>query len=320
MSLERDTFFVDNGAGWRLPIQRFRFPEALDPSRRPVVFVPGFAMNSFILGHHPRGDSIAAHLARQGFEVWTCDMRSYGLSESIGGNRDFGLTQVGVEDVGAVIEGILARTEVLADGVDAIGCSLGATYVFIHHCWAQNSQIRRIINLGGPLRWTAVHGLFRALASTPKLWRLARMRGTRRIAKVGLPLAAKIPGFLHLYLHPAICDLSEPSTLVQTVEDPIPRVNEEVARWVKLGDLIDAGRNLTEDMRACTLPLMTVVANADGIVPEATTCSAHNVVASTDRRLIYAGDEHTPMAHADLFMSDPAPARVFEPLADWLRG
>ncbi|MCA9545545.1 MAG: hypothetical protein KC613_14170, partial [Myxococcales bacterium] len=124
---------------------------------------------------------------------------------------------------------------------------------------------------------------------------------------------------LHVYLHPAICDLSEPGQLTQTVDDPSPTVNVQIARWVAQGDLKHGQRNLTRDVARLTHPLLTVVANADGVVPEDTVCSAHNaMVRSPDRKVIHVGSASEPMAHADLFISDPAPAQVFAPIADWL--
>jgi pimeloyl-ACP methyl ester carboxylesterase len=160
--------------------------------------------------------------------------------------------------------------------------------------------------------------MVRALASFPPLYRAVRLRGTRRMACRVLPLAARIPGALHPYLHPAICDLSDPAALCQTVEDPVPRVNEEIARWIRDRDFTHGGRNLTADAGSIRHPLLTIVANADGIVPPETARSGHEVVASEHRHVIVAGDAKRPMAHGDLFVSDLAEAAVFGPLADWL--
>ncbi len=318
MSLERTTRFVHNGAGWQLALHRFADPAALRPDSRPIVMVPGFAMNSFILGYHPRGESIAGYLAARGHEVWCLDLRGQGHAHRARGSRGFGMADVAMTDLPAAIAEVRRLSAVTAEQVDVIGCSLGATYMFMHAAWTPGHPVARMVNLGGPLRWTAAHPLLRTLSAAPPLWSMLPLRNMRGVARHLLPLAARVPGLLHMYLHPAICDLSEPATLVQTVDDPIPTINREIARWVRGGDLLHAGRNLTTDVAALDLPLLTVVANADGIVPEATVCSAHNVMRGARRTLLIAGSERRPMAHADLFISDCAESQVFRPLADWL--
>lgn len=315
MSYQR--FEVDNGDGWRLALHRIIDPAALDPTRRPVVLVPGFAMSSFPLRYRPGGDSMAMALARRGHPVWCAELRAQGDSRRHGRPRAFSLADVGLIDLGAAIDAILRRTTGRADGVDVIGCSLGATFMFIQAAWNPHSRIKRMVNMGGPLRWVDPHPVVRLLAELRPLWRIP-VKGTRRLARRVLPLAAKIPGALHLYLHPAICDLSEPDSLVQTVEDPVPSLNVEIARWIRSRDLLHRGRNLTADVAQLDTPLLSVVANADGIVPQGTTLSADAVMTRAPRQVVIAGDAATPMAHADLFISRPAAQQVFEPLARWL--
>ncbi len=316
--LERRTTFVDNGDGWRLALHRFADPDTLDPTRAPVVMVPGYAMNSFILGYHPTGESIAGYLAAHGFEVWCSDLRGQGASKRLGPERAFALADIGMTDLGAALDGIAAQSQVDASGFDVIGCSLGATYMFIRAAWSKDARIQRMVNLGGPLRWTAVHPVVRAITGMPLPWSRMTMRGTRRVAQRLLPVAAKIPGFLHIYMHPAHCDISDAATLVQVVDDPIPSLNAEIAQWVKRGDLVWDNRVLTRDVGALRQPLLTIVANADGVVPESSVCSGHNAMAGAPRTILHAGDARTPMAHADLFISDHAERLVFEPLAAWL--
>jgi pimeloyl-ACP methyl ester carboxylesterase len=316
--VERRTQYIDNGHGWRLALHRFVEPARLKRGGRPLVIVPGFAMNSFIFSYHPRGVSLVEYLAGRGHEVWTVDLRAQGETERRGGHFRFGLVDVGLHDVSVALAGVLRHSTLGASAVDAVGCSLGGTFLFMQAAWNPEAPIARLVNVGGPLRWERTHPVVRALASYPPLYRALRLRGTRRMACRVLPLAARIPGALHPYLHPAICDLSSPEMLCRTVEDPVPRVNEQIARWIRDRDLLDAGRNLTDGARAIRLPLLTIVANADGVVPPETARSGHEVVASARRHLVTAGDAHHPMAHGDLFVSDLAEASVFRPLADWL--
>lgn len=314
----RSTSYVSNGEGWQLALHRFAPTVRPQPGRRPVVFVPGFAMNSFILGYHPSTTAIAGHLAQQGLEVWAAELRGQGQSQRVDGARSFCLEQMGVNDLGVQIDEILARSETGAGEVDVIGCSLGATFMFMQAAWGQDPKIARMVNLGGPLRWTQTPGLVRAFSTLGPSLRMLPIRGTRRLARHGLPLASRVPGLLHIYLHPQTTDLSEPAQLARTVDDPHPRVNAQIARWIRTQDLLLGQRNLTESVARLHQPLLTVIASADGVVPEDTVASGHNAMVGAPRQLIRCGSRERPMAHADLFIGEDAPAQVFEPIAQWL--
>jgi predicted alpha/beta hydrolase len=319
--LERRTYFTENGAGWRLALHRYRDPTRLDRSTRPVVIVPGFAMNAYILGYHPTGRPLAAYLADHGLEVFCVELRGQGHAHPVAGRgrrRGFGLADVGVVDLGAVIDAV-PRYSALPEGpVDAVGCSLGATYVFMQAAWRPQAPLRRLVNLGGPLAWTTAHPFVRALAQLPLGF--PAMRGTRTLARLALPAVARVPGVLDIYMNPRICDLSRPESLVHTVDDPVARINFEIARWIRRRDLVLDGRNLTADLARVDRPLLTVVANADGIVPEAVVRTGDETIGApaSARRVVIAGDARTPMAHADLFISELAERTVFAPLAEWL--
>ena len=52
------THYVPNGDGWLLALKQTYEPQALDRTRRPVAIIPGYGMNAFIFGYHPRGKSM----------------------------------------------------------------------------------------------------------------------------------------------------------------------------------------------------------------------------------------------------------------------
>jgi pimeloyl-ACP methyl ester carboxylesterase len=118
-------------------------------------------------------------------------------------------------------------------------------------------------------------------------------------------------------MNPGIVDLSDPDELVKTVEDPNPRINADIARWINAGDLELSGINVTEALAHVDHPLLLVIANKDGIVPSDTALSAREAWGGTVETL-HVGDEETWYAHADLFIGDPAPGAVFEPISAFL--
>jgi len=317
--LEIRRHLAPNHDGWRLALKQTFAPAALRRERRPLVIVPGFGMNAFIFGYHPRGRSMEASLAAAGFEVWSANLRNVGGSERDGGSTVYGLRELGLVDVGAAIDYVLDHTETTATTVDAIGCSLGATLIFIQAALASAPRIGTLVSMGGALRWDEVHPIIRAAFRSPTLVGLIPFAGTRSLAKAALPLFKHVPGLLSIYLHPAIVDLSKAPELTRTVEDPNRHLNRDLAVWLNHKDVVIDGRNLTDEFAArVRCPLLSVVANGDGIVPRRAAMSAHAYGRMAARDVLEVGTDEVPLAHADLFISDYAEEWVFQPMAEWL--
>lgn len=288
--------------------------------RRPVLIIPGYGMNSFIFGFHPRGRSIEGHLAWRGFEVWSVDLRDQGRSKREPGveREKYGLEALAVEDVSAAVGAVIARTKTGTSRVDLVGASLGAAIMamYVVGCGAQGAG--SLVSFGGPVRWVKVHPLVRMAFASPRLAGAVRFRGTRRLAKMALPLLMHVPALLSVYLNTGSTEMARWREMVETVEDPIPQINREIAEWVHDGDLFVRGANVSEGLGEVTNPMLAVVALQDGIVPAATARSAFELSGARDKALIEVGESDSPMAHAELFLSHHASRDVFEPLAKWL--
>lgn len=313
-----------NGEGWMLSLRRTRqrdpeLIEAIAP-KRPVLIVPGYGMNSFIFGFHPSGRSLEAHLAWRGFEVWSVDLRAQGRSRSLHGrgSRRFGLDALALVDVPAAVSHVLAETETGSNKVDLIGASLGASLMFGAAAVHGAENLGSLVSFGGPLRWERVHPALALAFSSPKLAGMVPFRGTRRLARWMLPVLTRVPALLSVYLNTAATDVSRANEMVETVEDPIPQINGEIARWIRARDLVLRGVNVTDAVASLQNPLLSVVALGDGIVPPETARSAHARIASRSKAVLEVGTPALPLAHADLFISRRAETEVFEPLARWL--
>ncbi len=313
------THYVDNQDGWLLELKQTYFPEKLDRDRRPIAIVPGYGMNSFIFGFHPTGPSMEASWAERGFEVWSLNLRAQGGTRRDGGSRRYGFYQAAVTDLTCAFEHIVRRTETRADRVDGVGCSLGGTYLYVYQALVrERNRLGSLVSMGGPLRWEDPHPALKIAFSSPRLVGQVRLRGTRKMLQLALPALKRVPKFLHLYMHPEIIDISRMGEMLQSVEDPNPVLNREIAEWIGSRDLYVNGINITDGLAAAKNPLLIVLANADGIVPEQTTLSAYHTMASPVKDVLRVGDETLPVAHADLFISDISHEWVFDPLADWL--
>ncbi|MCS6912950.1 MAG: alpha/beta fold hydrolase [Myxococcales bacterium] len=304
--------------GWRLDLKRTWSAAHLRPGSRPVLIVPGYGMNAFIFGFHPRGTSLERCLAEQGLEVWSVNLRGQGGSCPL--RRDApgpSLRAHAEEDLEAALAAVLQHSRTGAERVDVIGCSLGGSLVYAHLALCPGHRVGALVAVGAPLRWVGVPRVVRLLAS-PQLVGALRLGGTRRLAAVGLRLAGRVPGLLSVYMNPRHVDLAAAGQLVQTVEDPAPGTTRDIAQWVRSGDLWLRGINITEAMRRVDRPLLLVVSNRDGIVPEAAALSAAQVWGGPNVQVLRVGDEQDWFAHADLFIADAAPERVFAPMARWL--
>ncbi|RME21760.1 MAG: alpha/beta fold hydrolase [Deltaproteobacteria bacterium] len=319
MEITRFPLRVDS---WEICLRRHRLPDALDPGRRPLVMVPGYAMNSFILGYHPHGDSMIDHLAAAGIEVWTADLRGQGDSRRVGPRHRFGMAELALEDLPAALD--VVRRESGRSRLDLVGCSLGASYVYAylaHH--PEDHGVGAVVSIGGPLRWTEVHPALRLAFASPTIAGLVRTRGTRAMARHVLPVVRRAPALLSIYMNARQVDLSRPDQLVRTIDDPIPTINREIARWVRQRDLVirdvHVPRTLESMARRGTAPpVLAVVANRDGIVPPATARSIEDVLGPQLVTVLEVGDRQHWYAHADLFVSNDAARTVFTPIERWL--
>ncbi|MBI4815022.1 MAG: alpha/beta fold hydrolase [Deltaproteobacteria bacterium] len=309
--------------GWTLELFRYSAPDRRDRSLKPLLIVPGYGMNSFILAYHPRGVSLVEHLALDGFEVWTTNLRGQGGASRSHGEGSNGLGPIGLSplariDLPRVIEEIFALTESDRNEVDVIGCSLGGAIVYGYLAHEREAPVGAIVSMGAPLRWERIHPLLRVAFASRRVAGALKIRGTRSFARVALPALRRVPGALSLYMNAKNIDLSNPEILTQTVDDPSPELNRELAEWFRTKDLHLDGLNVTEAIAGRPIPALAIIANADGIVPKETVRSIERVLPSVD--LLEVGDDRDWFAHADLFINDRARELVFDPLGSWLRG
>ena len=307
--------FVDDGAGWRLALKRVRSEG--EPLGRPVIAVPGYQMNSSVFGFHPTGMSLEEHLASRGLDVWSVDLRGQGRAVRTYGDDDYGLADLAIEDLGAVIRYV--RAVARKPLVDLIGCSLGTALAFAHLACVPDAPVAGVVAMGGLVTWVHVNRAAHLAAHAPWIVGRLRMRGTRRLARAALPVVSRVaPGLLSVYLNVASTSTSRPDAMVETVEDPHPGINREIAAWIVHRELTIRGVNVSRALPHMRLPFLCVLGRRDGIVPPATSRAVYEAIGSTDKTLVEVGDDATPIAHADLFLASRAGELVFDPIARWL--
>ena len=306
------------GDGWEIDVRQYWDDHRLDPGREPVVLVPGYGMNAFVLGFHPGGLSLVEFLVQAGFEVWTANLRGQGKSRGHRrGAGPIGFRELALTDVPTALDTVRARTLTTATTIHALGCSLGASILYIYLAHRADHGLASLVSIGGPLRWEDVHPLVKLVFKSPGLAGAIPIRGTRAGARLVLPVVKRMPGLLSIYMNASQVDLRAAGELVKTVENPSPRLNRQIARWVGAGDMTVAGLNITHGLRGRELPVLCVVANRDGIVPPAAVLSVRDSIPSAE--VLHVGDDAVWFAHADLFVSRTAQDAVFLPLSAWLQ-
>lgn len=283
-----------------------------------MLLIPGYCMNTTPLVYHPNGPSLVEFLAEDGIEVWTANLRGQGDTRSIGGQRNVGFEKLALVDLATAVDAVLDRTTTGADRVDLVGCSLGGTFCYTYLAHRPDAPVGALVGMGAPLRWTKRHPFLALACAAPRLVGAVRVVGTRSAARRMLPLASRFSRLMGIYMNTAHVDLSDPERLVETVEDPIPRLNEQIARWIGGVDLVVEGVNVTDAIRRIERPILSIYANRDGIVPPH---AATAVAEVTDGRadLLPVGDDETWYAHTDLFVGRTSQDVVFAPLSGWLR-
>jgi len=313
-----ERFMIDNGSGHVLAVRRRR-PRKPLPGVAPTVLLPGYGMNSFIFGFHPAGESLEEYVAARGIETWVADLRGQGASTRTWGREESTLRDYAIDDVGAVLSAILERTETGERAVNVVGCSMGAALAFGHVAVRPEAPVRAIVSFAGAVTWRKAHPLVRAAFASPTLAGAVRVKNTRAAARVIFPtLIKRAPWLLAPYLRAETTDASRSDEMVQTVEDPSPALNREIARWIKAKDLVFDGVNVTHAMRSMRHPVMCIVGNQDGIVPPETARAPYDEVASAEKELVCVGDAREPFAHGDLFVGKGAQEKVFAHLLRFL--
>ena len=310
---------LPNHDGWNLQLRQARHRTRYNPALAPIAIIPGYGMNSFLFGFHPRGTSMELCLAEAGFEIWSLNLRAQGGSRATSPDAEPpSFAAFAGVDLPAAIEFITRNSASPGHPISLIGCSLGGTigytYLALH---PQQSRVGALVTIGSPIHWDRPPLLFKLLGVRPDLIERLKLRGTRSIVRAALPLLERMPRLAHLYLNPAHVDLHALHELARTVENPQPRLNRELSEWLAAGTLTVRGRDIAEEVRKVTVPLLVTRANRDGIVPTDSVASVCSRWGGRADELV-VGTPEDWYSHADLFIGNEAPAKVFAPIAAWL--
>ncbi|HYG70384.1 MAG TPA: alpha/beta fold hydrolase, partial [Anaeromyxobacteraceae bacterium] len=157
---EDELLFAETRDGWRIAVAHRR-PRG--PARRPpVVLCHGIAVNRQTLDFGIERYSLAAFLARAGFDCFAIDLRGHGDSKRPrGGARRWNLDTYLRQDVPAVLDLVRERTG--ASQVLWVGHSQGAL-LGMAACALYPDRVKALVQLAGPVHFRAQERLRRLVA------------------------------------------------------------------------------------------------------------------------------------------------------------
>ncbi len=298
------------GDGWTLSLGRRR-PRGT-ALRPPVLLVHGIAMNRQAFDFGVERYSVAACLARAGFDCFTLDLRGAGRARR-GPTDRWTLDTYLAEDLPAALDAIRAATG--EERVLYVGHSQGAI-LGMALCGLRPDRVAALVQLGGPAYF------FDAL---PRLRGLVRLRwlGIGRHLRFLARMVAPFSGFWH----PAEVELAINTRnmrrpvyrrlLVNALEDLQPGVLDQFAACIADDSFRSADGKV--DYRAlfpdCRQPALFVSAEKDGLAPPAVVEAAFRAWGGAPKRYWSCGRDY---GHTDVLLGRNAPEVVFPVIRDFL--
>jgi len=294
--------------GWTLVLGH-RFPRAA-ARRPPVLLVHGIAMNRQAFDFGVERYSIAAHLARSGFDCFALDLRGHGGSRR-GPSSRWTLDTYLREDLPAALDAVREATG--EESVLYVGHSQGAL-LGMAACALFPARIRALVALAGPAHFDAQPRL-RALV---ELRHLGLGPHLRFLARNVAPFSG--------YWHPAPFDLSinmrnveRPiyrRLLANAIEDLQPGVLEQFAACIRDDTFrsCDGAVDYRALFPSCAQPALFISAEKDGIAPPASVEAACRRWGGPKRHWCSGHD----YGHADVLLGRNAPEVVYPVIRDFL--
>jgi pimeloyl-ACP methyl ester carboxylesterase len=306
---EDEVLEARTGDGWTLHLGRRR-PRGT-ARRPPVLLVHGIAMNRQAFDFGVERWSVAAFLARAGFDCFTLDLRGHGRSRR-GPTRRWTLDTYLAEDLPTALEAIRAATGEAR--VLYVGHSQGAI-LGMALCALRPDRVAALVALGGPAFY---------LDPLPRLRRLVRLRrlGLGRHLRVLARMVAPFSGFWH----PAEVELAINTRnvernvyrrlLVNALENLQPGVLDQFAAFI--GEDSFRSWDGKVDYRAmfprCPQPALFLAAEKDGLAPPRVVDAAFRAWGGPKRYLCFERD----WGHTDVLLGKKAPEIVFPVIRDFL--
>jgi pimeloyl-ACP methyl ester carboxylesterase len=310
--------------GWRIAL--YRYPAASRRHPTPVLLCHGLGANRFNFDLGP-DLSLARYLQREGFEVWSLDLRGRGRGGRPGGGRNRGrihpvFDDYVQEDARAALRYVLDRTG--ASQVHWIGHSMGGLVLYAVLQGEGASWIASGVAVGSPGSFSHI--------------------GKRSPAKIAFGLLRRIPrlplSFLASGLAPVIARIRLPgdsiflnrsNVEVGAVERALCFLAADVSGgeisqfldWVENGEFrsLDTRHSYEPPALPVRQPVLFLAGAKDRLAPPASVAAAYERIPSNRKAFRVLGREQgqaEDYGHGDLLIGKNVHREVFPLIRDWL--
>jgi len=308
-----------------IPVWSGTFPAAGGEPQGTALLVHGFGQN--LLTWHSETRSFCRFLSNCGWQVEAIELRGHGTSRRHGGSMARSLAEHLELDLGAVVDDLLKRN--VPQPIVPIGHSLGGLMA----C----NLLRRY------------PGLFPGTVAIASPGRM-KFAPVLKMATLLPPVCRRVPLLLNVLAHipfpldrlgqftalvvkmggePLMPDKPKPwmtgSMEEELIQDRVTRgfdrtsmaVIVELADWVNSGRLAVPGvtDDLVRDFAKVTEPVLLVSSPDDAVVPPGLALRARAFPNATVRTHAVEG-----FGHCDIILGKRAPARIWNPILEWLSG
>ena len=336
-----ETVLVEAVDGFQLTIEHF----SSRTDRPPVVLCPGFGGNRFNFDLD-ENHSLARYLDKEGFDIWTVELRGHGRSQFkadslIRGHvPDWNMDDHIEKDVPAILDAITKLTA--HRKLIWIGHSLGGMVVYC--LLARYPEFARffvgLITIGSPGHVERKGGKLIAAAML-SLLSLKRQGGlpTRPLMRILFSPAAQRIGLKRLWrlwLNPDNMDRAVlQSTMRLGTENFSPGILRQWLASMRMRSLIssDGSFDYFQKMNKVDIPVLFIGGTVDRLAPVSSINAVYDRVQSLDKRMrifgkrgfeLMAGSspkqrsDKVDYGHDDLLLGEASYSEVFPYIARWI--
>jgi pimeloyl-ACP methyl ester carboxylesterase len=313
---EDEIVFAETADGWRLALAHRRPRGA--PRAPPVVLCHGIAANRASMDFGLERWSLAAHLARAGFDCWALDLRGHGASRRTrGAPRRWTFDDYVRLDVPAALDAVRAATG--AARVFWVGHSQGGL-IGMAACALHPDRVAALVALGSPAFFGAQDPL--------KLFARVGFLFTGRLNRFLARCFAPWSGFWHPPVSQVAINghnVTRPvyrRVLANVIENVSSGVLAQFTRWIATDTFasMDGAVDYRAALAHCRQPALFLAAADDRIAPPAVVKQAAAAWGGDAEVQIVglASQACCDYGHSDLLFGRRAPDEVFPRVSAWL--
>ncbi|MFQ5681785.1 MAG: alpha/beta fold hydrolase [Candidatus Binatia bacterium] len=293
--------------------------------RPPVILSHGFLLNSRFMDLDEE-HSLAAYLAKEGFDVWNLSLRGTGrsLNPLKGGPKNWSLDDIINDDLSEVIRYV--QKESGNSRVGWVGFELGGLLSYGYLEKKRPRGISALVTLGAPATFSRseqkpLKHLLR-LEENPTFKRVFLYLDGPFLGRLLIPLVPKIR---KLFYNPENMDEGVRTEVLETALAPInPGVLDHLLMMIRRGEFVSADGKFSyrRNLSRVHVPVLLIGGKQDSLAPPGALRSTYRALGSKDRMLRIFGSQRKGSAdygHLDLILGKNSKQEVYPVIGRWLK-